>query len=114
MLAITLRRMKVYFLLRSPLDRLETDPDFDAGLPPETVTMYRRRMQQLRASLNEGDVAASRALDMRSLPERGADFFSIFVCKGSRLVIHLMGAKPRREVAVLEIIQVTQPVRRLK
>lgn len=106
--------MKVYFLPGSALDRLETDPDFDAGLTPEIVTMYRQRVQQLRACLNEGDVAASRALDMRPLPERGADYFSIFVCKGSRLVIHLMGAKPRREVAVLEIIQVKQLVRRVK
>ena len=106
--------MKVYFQLSGPFDRLETDPGFDAGLPPETVNMYRRRVQQLRASLNERDVLQSRSLDMRPLPERGADFFSIFVCQGSRLVIHLMGPKPRREVAVLEIIQVKQPVRRLK
>jgi hypothetical protein len=106
--------MKVYFLPGSALDRLEADPDFDAELTPEIVTMYRQRVQQLRACLTEGDVAASRALDMRPLPERGADYFSIFVCKGSRLVIHLMGAKPRREVAVLEIIQVKQLVRRAK
>ena len=106
--------MKVYFLLGSPLVALESNPDFDAGLLPDTVTMYRRRMQQLRASSNEDDVAASRALDMHPLPERGADYFSIFVCNGSRLVIHLMGAKPRQEVAVLEIIPVKPPVRRLK
>ena len=106
--------MKVYFQLGSPLDRLETDPGFDAGLTPEIVTMYRRRLQQLRASLNEGDVATSRALDMRSMPERGADYFSTLLCRGSRLVIHLIGAKPRREVAVLEITQVKQLVRRVK
>lgn len=106
--------MKVHFQLGSPLDRLETDPSFDAGLSREIVTMYRRRLQQLRASLNEGDVIASRALDMRSLPERGAEYFSIFLCQGSRLVIHLIGAKPRREVAVLEITQIKQLVRRVK
>ena len=106
--------MKVYFQQGSPLDRLETDPDFDAGLPLETVTMYRRRMQQLRASLNERDVAQARALDMRPFPELGADFFTIFIWQGCRLVIHLMAPKPRREVAVLEIIQAKQPVRRIK
>lgn len=106
--------MKVHFQLGSPLDRLETDPRFDAGLSPLTVTMYRRRMQQLRACLNEGDVAACPVLDMRLLRERGADFFSIFICQGSRLVIHLIGDKPRRDVAVLEIIAVKLPVRRLK
>lgn len=106
--------MKVYFQHGSPLDRLETDQDFDAGLHPEIVTMYRRRMQQLRASLNERDVAQTRALDMCHFPERGADFFTVFIWQGYRLVIHLMTPKPRREVAVLEIIQVEQLVRRLK
>lgn len=106
--------MKVYFQLDSPLDRLETDPDFNAGLSSGTVTMYRRRMQQLRASLNERDMLQSRSLDMRPLPERGPDFFSIFVCHGRRLVLHLLGTKPRRDVAVVEIIQSKQPIRRLK
>jgi plasmid maintenance system killer protein len=106
--------MKVYFKQGSPLDRLETAPDFKAGLPPETVTMYRRRIQQLSASLNERDIVNSRALDMRPMPNEGAGFFSIYVCEGSRLAIHLMGTKPRREVAVLEIIQFKPPVRRLK
>lgn len=106
--------MKVYFQYGSPLDRLETDPDFDAGLHPETVTMYRRRMQQLRASLNERDLAQTRALDMRPFPKMGADFFTVFIWQGCRLVIHLMTPKPQREVAVLEIIQVEQLVRRLK
>ena len=106
--------MKVHFQLGSPLDQLETDRGFDAGLSLETVTMYRRRIQQLRASSDERDVGHSRALDIRPIPERGADFFSIFVCQGSRLVIHLLGRKPRREVAVLEILQVKLPVRRVK
>lgn len=110
----TLRAMKVYFQHGSALDRLETDLRFDGGFPSEVVTMYRRRMQQLRASLNERDILQSRALDMRPLPDRGADFQSIFLCDGVRLVIHLLGPKPRREVAILEIIQVKQPVRRLK
>lgn len=106
--------MKVYFQHDSPLDRLETDPDFDAGLHPETVTMYRRRMQQLRASLNELDLAQARTLDMRPFLEMGADFFTVFIWQGYRLVIHLMAPEPRREVAVLKIIQAEQMDRRLK
>jgi len=106
--------MKVYFQLGSPLDRLETDPDFSADLPPETVYMYRRRMQQLRAILNERDVATARALDVQPQVKRGIDFFSIFLCAGWRLVIRFLGAKPHQEVVVLEIIQVKQPVRRIK
>jgi plasmid maintenance system killer protein len=106
--------MKVHFQLGSPLDQLEIDQGFDAGLPRMTVTMYRRRVQQLRASLDERDVRHSRALDIRPLPSRGADFFSIFVCQGNRLVIHLWGPEPRCEVAVLEIIQVKQSIRRVK
>lgn len=106
--------MKVYFQHDSPLDRLETEPDYTAGLPPETVDMYRRRMQQLRACLNEQDTAQAHALDMQPLAGRGAEFFSIFLCQGWRLAIRLMGRKPRQEVAVLEIIQVSQPARRAK
>lgn len=106
--------MKVYFQHGSTLDRLETDPRFDAGFSAEVVTMYRRRIQQLRASLNERDILQSRALDPRPVPDRGTDFQSISLCDGMRLVLHLLGPKPRREVAILEIIQVKQPVRRLK
>lgn len=106
--------MKVYFQHGSALDRLETDLRFDAGFPAEVVTMYRRRIQQLRASLNEQDILQSRALDMHPIPDRGTDFYSIFLCEGRRLVLHLWGAKPRQEVAILEIITVKQPVRRRK
>ena len=106
--------MKVYFQRGSPLDRLETDPRFNAGLPPESVTMYRQRVQQLRASANEQDIVKSIALDMRPVLDRGADFFTIAVCQARRLVIHFFGPVPRQEVAVLEIIQVKPPVRRHK
>lgn len=111
---ITLGGMKVYFRQGSPLDRLETDPAFDAELPPEVVNMYRRRMQQLRASYSETDITASRALDASPLPHMGPDFFSIHICDGLRLVLHLFGDRPRREVAVVEIVQVKPQVRRPK
>jgi proteic killer suppression protein len=35
------------------LDRLEVDRRFTAGLPPEVVTAFRRRMQQIRAAPDE-------------------------------------------------------------
>ena len=104
--------MDVYFLPESPLDRLETDSSFSAGFPPETVDMYRCRLQQLRASLNEHDVQRMRSLDLRPLPGKGAGFYSIFLLRDWRLSIHLLGSKPRREVAILEITQVTRPARR--
>lgn len=106
--------MKVHFKQGGVLDRLETDPDFDAALAAETVSMYRRRIQQLGASLDERDILRSRALDIRPHPQLGPDFFSISVCPVSRLVIHLFGTEPRRDVAILELIAVKQPVRRLK
>jgi hypothetical protein len=106
--------MKVYFRQGSPLDRLETDPAFDAELPSETVSMYRRRMQQLRAFHSETDITSSRALDVSPVPDLGPDFFSIHICSGQRLLIHLLGDKPRREVAVLEIVHVKHPARRVK
>src|SRR3990172_6508900 len=40
------------------LDRLEIDPRFTAGLPPEVVTMFRRRMQQIRAAPDEREFHA--------------------------------------------------------
>ncbi len=106
--------MDVYFLPESPLDRLETDSSFSAGFPPETVDMYRCRLQQLRASLNELDVQRMRSLDLRLLPGKEDGFCSIFLCREWRLSIHLLGSKPRSKVAVLEITQVNRPTRRAK
>lgn len=106
--------MKVYFRRGSPLGRLETDPAFTAELASQTVAMYRCRMQQLRAAHTEVDLAASRALDLCPAPDLGPDHYSIHICPGQRLALHLLGGKPRSEVAVLEIFQVKQPARRLK
>jgi proteic killer suppression protein len=38
------------------LDRLETDAAFTMGLPAAVVTAYRRRMQSIRAAVDERDL----------------------------------------------------------
>lgn len=47
-----------------PLDRLETDSNFDNGLPKAVVRAYRKRLAILRCCVGRRDLEASRFLGM--------------------------------------------------
>jgi plasmid maintenance system killer protein len=52
-------------------DRLEVDPTYTHGLPEAVVASYRSRLQLLRATRDEGDLAAMRSLYFRPFSVRG-------------------------------------------
>lgn len=52
------------------MDRLETDMDFDAGHAEAVVTAYRKRMQQIRAAVDERAFYAFKSLRFKHLKGR--------------------------------------------
>lgn len=59
------------------LDRLETDPLFTAGLSNEVVRAYRKRMQQIRAFLDERDFYALKSLHFEKLKGNRGNQYSV-------------------------------------
>jgi proteic killer suppression protein len=49
------------------MSRLETEAGFDGGYPPEAVSAYRKRMQQIRAALDERAFYALKSLRFKRL-----------------------------------------------
>lgn len=59
------------------LDHLETDPLFTAGLSNEVVRAYRKRMQQIRAFLDERDFYALKSLHFEKLKGNRGNQYSV-------------------------------------
>ena len=52
------------------LERLETDPGYDHGLPAAVVTAFCKRMQSIRAAPNEHVLHALKSLSFKQLEEK--------------------------------------------
>lgn len=86
------------------LDRLETDAPFSAGLSNELVRAYRKRMQQIRAALDERDFYASKALHFEKLKGDRDGQYSIRLNRQWRLILELRGDHPCKIVGIVEIV----------
>jgi proteic killer suppression protein len=86
------------------LDRLEVERGFDAGLPAEVVTAFRRRMQQIRAATDERTLWALKSLHFEKLKGDRAGQRSIRLNKQWRLILALKGEAPSKVVIVIEIV----------
>ncbi len=71
------------------LDRLETDTAFVASLPTHIVTAYRRRMQQLRAAVDERALYALKSLHFEKLKGKRDHERSIKLNDQWRLILEL-------------------------
>jgi proteic killer suppression protein len=58
--------MQVRHAIRT-LERLESDPAFDAGFPADVVSAYRRRMQFIRSAVDERAFYAMKSLHFEKL-----------------------------------------------
>jgi proteic killer suppression protein len=96
-------RMEVEFA-DAELDRLEVDRRFDAGLPAEVVTAYRRRMQQIRAAPDERTMYALASLHFEKLKGNRAGQRSIRLNKQWRLILALKGEAPSKVVVIIEVV----------
>jgi proteic killer suppression protein len=85
------------------LDRLETDPKFDMGLPEGVVKAYRKRLQIIRSALDERDLYALKSSRFEKLKGKRQHQHSMRLNDQYRLVLELgvsRGAKNVRVVGV--------------
>ena len=81
------------------LDRLETDPQFTAGLAPSTVKGFRKAMQHIRAANDERDLYVSKGFHFEKLQGRGTER-SMRLNKQYRLILEIAAGKDGRRARV--------------
>jgi proteic killer suppression protein len=86
------------------LDRLETDAQYTAELSQEVVRAYRKRMQQIRAFLDERDFYAAKALHFEKLKGNRAGQHSIRLNMQWRLILEIRGDRPCKIIGIVEIV----------
>ena len=84
-------------------DRLETDAGFNAGFAAPIVTMYRKRMQMIRAAMDERDLYALKSLHFEKLKGDRAGQHSMRLNDQWRLIIEFRIESSGKKVAVIEI-----------
>ncbi len=80
--------MELYFL-DSSFDRLEVDRAYSHGLPAAVVTLYRKRLQLLRAARDVADLAAMRCLRLGPAGAHPNRRFSVHLNRSYRLMVEL-------------------------
>lgn len=88
----------------SDLERLEADGTFDRGMSGALVSVFRRRMQTLRAAVDERDLRALKSLHFERLKGKRKGQHSLRLRDQWRLVIELKGQKEEKRVRVVEIV----------
>ena len=71
--------------------RLETDPGFTGGFAQNIVSSFRRRMQQIRAAVDERDLRNLRGLNFKKMKPPRSHQQSIKLNKQWRLILELNG-----------------------
>ena len=85
------------------LDRLETDPSFAMGLPAGIVTAYRKRMQTIRAAVDERDFYNQKSLHFEKLKGKRQHRHSMRLNDRLRLVLELEAASNGKRVKIIGI-----------
>jgi len=84
-------------------DRLETDASFDAGFSAPIVKMYRKRIQTIRAAVDERDFYALKSLHFEKLKGDRAGQFSMRINEQWRLILEFKKDSSGKTVVVIEI-----------
>lgn len=75
------------------LDRLEVDPRFTGGFQSNIVSAYRRRLQQIRASVDERDLSLHGGARFKKLQGKRSHQYSMRLNDQWRLILELRGDK---------------------
>lgn len=94
--------MRVRFA-RAELDRLETDSAYTGRYSDAVVRAFRRRMQQIRAALDERDFYAIKSLHFEKLKGAPSHQRSIRLNEQWRLILELEGSDRDKTVLVVDI-----------
>lgn len=84
-------------------DRLEIDPKYTADFSASVVSAFRKRLQQIRAALDERDLYASGGMHFKKLQGARAHQFSIRLNDQWRLIVELRGKGSEKVVYVVGI-----------
>lgn len=82
-------------------DRLETDAKYTAGFAANIVSAYRRRLQQIRAAVDERDLFASGGMYFKRLQGPRSHQYSIRLNDQWRLIVELAGKGTEKVVHVV-------------
>ena len=85
------------------LDRLETDPTYDAGFSQAVVSAYRKRLQIIRQAPDERDFYNLKSLHFEKMKGNRDHQHSMRLNKQWRLIIEFEGETPDKVVAVISI-----------
>ena len=85
------------------LDRLETDLDFNAGFSSAVVRVYRKRMQMIRAAVDERAFYAMRSLHFEKLKGDRSHQHSMRLNKQWRLILELNKRRRNTVVVIVDI-----------
>ena len=85
------------------LDRLEIDPSFTAGLTPEIVKTYRKRVWVIRNASEEREFYGFKSWHFEKLKGKRSHQHSIRLNKQWRLIIEIMDMKPSNVIEIIKI-----------
>jgi toxin HigB-1 len=85
------------------LQRLDEDPIYNAGLAENVVTAFRKRLQAIRAAVNENDLRALKSLHFEKLKGDRKDQYSIRINVQFRLVFKIEKGKQGNTLIILGI-----------
>lgn len=85
------------------LERLETDPTYSAGLSQALVKVFRKRMQQIRAAVDERDFYALKSLHFEKLSAGRRHQHSMRLNDQYRLIVELQGEGNNKVVRIIGI-----------
>jgi proteic killer suppression protein len=95
-------RMEIEF--KNPgLDRLETDIEFDAGFGRDVVKAFRKRIQAIRAAIDERDLYAVRGNNFEKLKGNRSHQYSMRLNDQWRLILEIKMNSPKNLIIVISI-----------
>lgn len=85
------------------LDKLETDADFDGGFPSQIVAAYRKRIQQIRAAVDERYLYSQKSLRFEKLAGDRKHQHSMRLNDQWRLILEFEGKGSEKTVVIVSI-----------
>jgi toxin HigB-1 len=85
------------------LDRIETDAAFTGGYPPGIVKAYRKRIQAIRAAIDERDLYAIKGNRFEKLQGARSHQHSMRLNDQVRLIVEIKPSTPKNIIIVVGI-----------
>lgn len=85
------------------LYKLETDASFDGGYQQNVIKAFRKRIQQIRAAIDERDFYNLRSLRFEKLKGNRAHQHSMRINDQWRLILEFKGDNPNKVIMIISI-----------